>query len=321
MFLPLNFSDVVQKGVYDAFKQAGAELLVFDYYSLFLQKNSAKQVRQEMIKRVEDFRPNLIHLQIQHTNIIDPHTIYKIKERWPKIIITNWTGDVRNYVPKTYRNIAKYADYNLISSTGQIELFEKTLGKKVHYWQIGYDPKLYYPAKNKAEKFTYDAIFTANYTRKENYPGTRDREKVCKLLRSKFGNRFGLFGSGWPRNFKCKGSLHQRKLANFYHQSFSSICVNHYNNLAHYFSDRLLMCLACGRPTISLKFPHWQTYFTNNCDLVMVDNVDEIPGKVQYLLNHPDHAEFIGKSGAEKVFAEHTYFSRVNELFKMIKMR
>jgi spore maturation protein CgeB len=72
--------------------------------------------------------------------------------------------------------------------------------------------------------------------------------------------------------------------------------------------------MASGRPTISLKFPNWESYFTDGCDLIIANNVREIPKKVRFLVEHPDIADYIGAQGAAKVYAEHTYLSRIREL-------
>jgi spore maturation protein CgeB len=141
------------------------------------------------------------------------------------------------------------------------------------------------------------------------------------LLRKKLGDRFCLFGDGWPKSLKSKGSIDQKTLINVYHRSFSVLSVSHFNDIDHYFSDRLLMCMASGRPTISYRFPKYESYFTNNCDLVIANNVSEVYNKLTWLLENRDLANFIGQSGADKVMAEHTYFSRVNELFTMIGLK
>ena len=322
LYLPLNFGDVVQTGVYDAFREAGVQLEVFDFFHIYQSNRKRKNlVRDMLLKKALGFKPDLIHMQIQHTSIIDANTIRNIKKRLPNTIITNWTGEVRIYVPKSYRDVAKYCDYNLISSTGQVDMFQKALGKPVKYWQIGYNPKLYFPARKPSNNFVWDACFVANYNAKESYPGKAARERVSMLLKSQFRDRFCLYGGSWPRKFHSKGSLDQKRLAQAYHKSVCAISVSHFNDLNHYFSDRLLMCMASGRPTVSLKFPKWESYFTDNCDLVMADSVDDIPKKVRWLKNNPDIASYIGKSGAEKVRAEHTYFSRVNELLDIVGLK
>ncbi len=303
----------------DAFQQAGCELKVFDYFAVL--NNNRKRVtavRNKLVQQAIDFHPDLLHLQIQHTTVIDSATIEKIKTHFPECIVTNWTGDVRNYVPRPFRDIARVADYNLISSTGQLDQFKQEIGKDIKYWQIGVDPKLYHTDANQRTKFEWDVIFIANNNMKENYPGRGDRERACNLLRHRFHHRFCLYGNGWPKALGSNGSLDQKVVAQAYHNSYCLLSVSHYNDLNHYFSDRLLMCMASGRPTISLKFPRWESYFTHMGDIVIADSIEDIPNKVQWLLEHPAQAELIGRSGAEKILAEHTYLSRVNELLDMV---
>ncbi|MDP2685284.1 MAG: glycosyltransferase [bacterium] len=322
MFLPLNFGDIVQRGVEDSFRDLGCELNVFDYFSIYeSNRRKAGVVRQQFVQRVSEFRPDLIHMQVQHTTIIDDKTVLQIKRAFPKTIIVNWTGDVRNAVPDTFKSIGRASDYNLISSTGQLEMFNRAIGKPVQYLQIGYDPKLYYPDSATRTEFEWDCVFIANNNTKEGYPGRHAREVTCKLLQAAFGSRFALFGHGWPKNFKSRGTLDQKKAASAYHRSLCSISVSHYNELDHYFSDRLLMCLASGRPTIALEFPKWDSYFTNNCDLIIATSPEDIVSKVKSLKNNIQLANYIGKSGAEKVLAEHTYLSRMRELLDMVNLK
>ena len=108
---------MTQAGVYDAFREADCRLEVFDYFAQYSGRNNIGKVRQDLINKAVLFRPDLIHMQIQHTNIIDADTIRKIRRRLPRVVVSNWTGDVRNYVPRQFVEMAYVSDYNLISST------------------------------------------------------------------------------------------------------------------------------------------------------------------------------------------------------------
>lgn len=321
LFAPLNYSSVVQTGWYDAFREAGAQLEIFDYHAEYqAYRRKVGRVREYLLNKVKSFKPDLVFLQIQHTNIINGGTIAQIKQILPQAKIVNWTGDVRSYIPRTYKDVGRYSDLNLISSTGQLEMFRKDLNN-VKYLQIGYNPKLYYPEENPRRDFTWDCTFIAHYNGKEKYPGTSDRVKAAQALRAKFKDRFCLYGDGWPRNIKSKGSIDQKTVNNIYHQSKCVISVSHFNDISHYFSDRLLMCLASGRPTVQLYFPQYESYFTNNCDLVIADSPEDVATKAEWLVNNPQMANFIGQNGAAKVFAEHTYLSRVKEVFEMVGLK
>lgn len=318
---PIAYGDVRNEWVYDAFQEAGCQVEFFDQFRTFEEtRKNTTEVRNRLIAHCTRFQPDLLMLQIQHTTLINGDTIQQAKAKCPKMKVVNYTIDVRNYIPAPYRDVSRFADFNLISSTGQLNMFAEQLGKPVHYWQVGYDPKLYYPGP-RPDNFEWDLTFIANHNPSESYPGHQERERACSLLREKFGNRFALFGNNWPKSYGSLGSLAQPTLSQIYHRSFAVLSVSHYNDLNHYFSDRLLMCLASGRPTISLKFPKWESYFTHRGDLVMADSIEDIPRQLRWLLENPERAEFIGEAGAQKAFSEHTYSSRVVELLEMVGLR
>lgn len=320
LFLPLNYGSVFQTGWEDAFREANCQLESFDFFTYYESHRQDRDLtNRQFLQKLDSFLPDLIFLQIQHTDIIFPKTIATIKQKYPYIIICNWTGDVRNYIPPVFEAIGKLSDYNLISSIGQIDMFEKILNKKVHFLQIGYDPKLYYPLPNPRSSFDYDCSFIATNNAKEGYPGVSEREQTCRILRKDFGSRFALYGNHWAPELKSKGTIDQKKVVTeVYHKSIACISVSHYNDLSHYFSDRLLMCMASGRPTVSLYFPNWESYFADRCDLLIAKNPEDIAIKVRQVKNEPDYADFIGSMGSSKVAAEHTYFSRVVELLSIV---
>ena len=320
LYLPLNFGDVCQNPwIQDAFQSLGCQVEIFDYFQVYqAERKKIGKVREILINKAKSFKPDLLHLQIQHTTIINGDTIARIKQALPNLIVSNWTIDCRAFVPKSYKDVAKFSDFNFISSTGQIEMFKRELKKPVHYLQIGYNPKLYYPETEPRTNFPYDCIFIGNHNPKERYPGAQARLDTCKLLREKFKQRFCLYGHGWPRPLRSKSSIDQRTVAQAYHQSKCVISVSHFNDIDHYFSDRLLMCMASGRPTIQLYFPKYESYFTNNCDLLIAKDIRDIAVKVDWVIQNPAMANYIGQSGAAKVFAEHTYLSRMNELLNVV---
>lgn len=312
LYLPLNSLEVKQTGMIDAFTEYGADLSVFDYNVRYVQKEPIVKLRHELIKLAKRIQPDLMHMQLQFTTTIDPDTIREIRRVSPKTIITNWTGDVRVDVPSAFIHTANVVDLSLISSVGQLQMYRQAIGAdKVKYWQIGFNPKLYYPMEKPA--FAYNASFAAsNYTTSQ-FPGHLQRKKTVTLLHAEFGPRFGLFGYGWKK-YNAK-YVSQTKINEIYNKSATCISVSNFNNLSHYFSDRLLMCLASGRPTICLTFPGWQSYFTNMYDIVIANTPEEIPAKVKMLIKNPELSNNIGRQGAITAFSEHTYFSRVKELF------
>jgi len=320
LYLPLNCPQTIQTGMYDAFRDLGVELSIFDFYPPFLKRKSVQSIRGEFLQEVRRFKPDLIHMQLQFTGVIDGNTLLEAKKIHPKAILTNWTGDIRSNVPGEFAGHSRAIDIALISSVGQLDLYRKAVHcGDVRYWQIGYNPKLYFP-QNKTT-FCHDISFVASkYNTRGAYgifPGAEARTNAANhLLKGPW--RFGLFGNGWGKRVKA---ISQKTANDVYGSSFSCLNISNFNDVYLYFSDRMLMCLASGRPVISYNFPGWEAYFTDMKDIVMVNSPQGIDEKLKWLKANPQKANEIGRAGAELAQKEHTYFCRAAELLRMVGLR
>lgn len=307
LYLPLGN----QIGMIDAWKNVGVELNVYDFYTAWEHSRNKHAVSQEFIKRVREFQPDLIFMQLQFTGLIDPGIIMEARRIVPNVIIANWTGDVRAHAIPEFVQTARVVDYPLISSTGQLELYVNSGASNVKYWQVGYDPKACYPKHN--TDFKYDISFLAN-NYGPTFPDGNLRYGAANHLKNSFGARFGLFGSGYhPPAPSCDPS----QANEIYNQSICTLSISHFNNLSHYFSDRLLSCLASGRPTICWYFPGCESYFVDGQEIFMVKSNKEILDVVQYCKSNPDIANQIGINGYQRVVREHTFTSRIIEFLHM----
>lgn len=316
LYLPLNAGNP-QVGMYDAFSSIpNIDLSIFDYYGLYDNKKNKNLVNELFIKKVKEFQPDLVHMQLQMTDIIEPHSIVTARNEVKKnVIFTNWSGDVRNSASPEILKIAPVVDFTFISSVGQISLYQQAGCQNVRYWQIGYDPKIFFP-KNQNE-YVYDLVFAGNAYPAGLFTDTQKRYDLVAKLKSHFGNKFGVFGSGYKPDIKARG-ISGSEVNDVYNSSLAIFSMSNYNDISHYFSDRLLTCLASGRPTISYNFPDYQSYFSNNSDIIIASTFEEIVEKVEWCRANIDKANNIGKMGAKKVLSQHTYKSRVIELIRLL---
>ena len=56
-------------------------------------------------------------------------------------------------------------------------------------------------------------------------------------------------------------------------------------------------------------------------NIVIVNSIEEIHQKLEWLKSNPEEANKIGKAGAELVFREHSYFNRAAELLRMVGLK
>lgn len=316
LYLPLNSPDGVQQGTYDAWANVGANYQVFDFYCMFLETKNNRIIRQRFLQKVKDFQPHLIHMQLQFTDIIDVETLKQARSICPGVIITNWSGDIRESAIKNFITLSTELDYALISSTGQLDLYKRAGCNNIKYWQIGYDPKQSHP-KNYTT-FKYDVAFIANNYGK-NFPDGPVRLEAAFKCKSAFNERFGLFGFGYPDKLKAP-SIDPRQANDIYNQSICALSISNFNKISHYFSDRLLYCVASGRPTISWYYPGCESYFVEGSEMFYARNYGDIIDIVNFCKNNPEKANEVGKNGYKRAFKEHTFTSRILELLKITNL-
>jgi spore maturation protein CgeB len=301
LYLPIG----KQSGTERAFGRF-ADTMVFDF-------TASKDPNNEFIKLALEFKPDLVHMQLQMTNTIKPESIRSLRNQLPRTIFTNWTGDIRRRPDPNFIGISKVVNYSLMSNVGQISLYENTGCENARYWQIGYDPQLYYPKHKKT--FKYDVSFIGN-DYGNTFPDGVLRTRIAEKLKQKYSNRAGIFGTGYK---KIKVHSCDIKDTNeIYNDSACVVSISNFNDISHYFSDRMLICLASGRPTISYRFPGYQSYFTDRGDLLIANDEQQIFDLVDECLKKPEWASEIGTNGSLKVLSEHTFESRILELFSIV---
>jgi glycosyltransferase involved in cell wall biosynthesis len=310
LYLPLG----EQPGTSDAFRNAGVELDVFNFWGMWENTRNVSKIYDEFLARVKKIQPNLIHMQLQFTGIFNEEVLREAKKIAPHAIITNWTGDVRATAQPEFVKLSHAVDYSLISSIGQLDMYKAAGCKNVRYWQIGYDPKVNYPLNK--ESFKYDVVFLAN-NYGTTFPDGKIREEAARVIRSHFSERAGVFGSG---HVPPVPALDPSRANETYNDSMCTLSISHFNNISHYFSDRLLGCLASGRPTISWYFPGIESYFVEGKEILVVRNTQDIVNAINYCKANPEAAKQIGINGAQKALKEHTFTSRIIELLTMTNL-
>lgn len=310
LYLPIGN----QPGMADAFENAGTKLNVFDFWGLWERTKSKGTVENEFMQQVKAFQPNLIHMQLQFTGLIDASVIDAARRMSPGVVITNWTGDVRADAQKPFLDVARQVDFSLISSTGQLDMYRQAGCQNVRYWQIGYNPKVNYPMN--LDQYKYDVSFLGN-----NYgpifPDGNLRSGVADTLRSIFGPGFGLFGTGYHPH---ASSVAPNQANEIYNQSMCALSISHFNSVSHYFSDRLLHCLASGRPTITWHFPGFESYFIEGKEIFIARSAKDVVDIVNYCKANPSIAKQVGINGYQRALKEHTFTSRVMELLHMTNL-
>lgn len=322
LYLPANNDQIKQTGVEDAFVQAGFQLCSFDFRNCNNYR-SPLICEQTFLKTIRDYKPDWIHMQLQYTGFIHPRNLQQIKKEFPHTVITNWSGDVRDFANMYFVQCGEAIDLSLMCNQGQLKMFKDKGLKRIQYWQIGIDPKQTFRMEDNSREalrkvYNHDIVFCASYTSK--FPDSDLRAKCVNAFTKKFGNKFAVYGTNWDRTPSFRGYLPYYDQNKIYNGSRIALSVNHFNNIRKYFSDRQLLTTGSGTMSLCHYIPGLEDYFENGKEVVWFKTIPEALNKAAYYLKHPKEADEIGRRGAEKVLKEHSYLVRVMELSKRLKI-
>lgn len=255
-----------------------------------------------------EFKPDIVFMQIQAPDIIT-HSVCKIMKDSGAFII-NWTGDKRQEVPQWMIDLAPYVSLTSFSNMDDVNTM-RSLGFKSEYLEIGYDLEIYKPegeALNMPE-----IVFMGNNYGRGYFPMSGFRIDMVDFLRQEYGNRFGVYGSGWAYgngNFNHS----QYEEAKAYRGAKIAINCSHFDSL-NYNSDRLLLILGSGVHCVS--YNHKGMFDTYKHGLSYFNDFNELKKTIDFNLDPKNKAYTLGWVGNDFVKNTFTFKHQVENIIKL----
>lgn len=291
----------------------------FDYLEEERSGRTADLNRQ-LNEIVEDFQPDIIHMQLQETKKILPETLLDIKRRRPGIILTSWMGDWRPSVPAYTNAINAACDVALLSNEGQLEMYSQACGKPVLYWQIGIgddeDTDFSGPAPVLGFKVP-EVVFIGRYYGDSAFPDSKGRLLLAEAM-AEAGFDFGVVGSGFPIHVRTVGQCKRTDAKWVYKAAKVSLGYNAVNDCERYWSERQIQAMASGTPHVCRWVPGLEKDFSSS-ECKSFRSFAEAVEIIKDLLQYPVVAGGVGERGRKKVLAEHTWERRVEQYFEILK--
>jgi glycosyltransferase involved in cell wall biosynthesis len=318
--------DHPQRGMEHVFQSLfGREnVLSFDFLEEGRRGSQKPKINNDFLALVKSTKPDWIWLQVQDSNVIQPETITALRRDLPGCVVTHWMGDIRSKVKPYLSEICKVTHLTLISSVGQIPLFQDAGAKRVQYCQVGVDwneDVLGKPAWVPPFKVP-DVVFIGNHygvnIGDDNFPGVGERLDAIRALKDA-GIDVGVVGTGWPADVPMIGSCKVKQQHHVWKRAKVALSVNHFNNVELYYSDRHLVSMASGTPLVCKYVPGLEKEFTHGVDLFWYESTDELVDIVKTLLSNDDFRQKVGRQGRYKVMSEHTWFNRIISLIPTIE--
>jgi len=315
--LPLNY-DHRQEGQLRGLRSVYERVEEFDYMQV-AKKYSNESACRMFVESVAHVKPDWVWMQLQETDIITGQAIEAARKRSHATVFAHWMGDARQSVSKTLAEVCAVTDVTLVSSVGQLDMYEKHGAKRAEYLQIGLDwnedvlgePEWKPPFEVPA------VVFCGNFYG-DRFPGTKDRMEAVRTL-ADAGIDVGVVGSGWPAGVRVVGQCAVKQQHHVYKRAKVALSVSNFNDITKYYSDRLLIALASGTSVVSRYVPGLAAEFDDGHDLLAYKTPLELLVAVKNLLDDPERAKAIGTAGRQKAVAEHTWTSRFLRLMPILE--
>jgi len=250
---------------------------------------------------------DLSWMQLQQNNL----SLDILKDLQARVkFMTQFTGDIREVVPREFYQRKEYFDLTYIASKGQIPIYEKVCGK-VKYMPIAVDPVEVIPTKQIPLSNSPKIVFIGNnYV---GFPQSQERLDLCRVLTEHFPN-FGVLGIGWPSSVRGFGACPVKEQGNWYSSAKIVICINNFNDVAGYWSERNLWCLASGTPMLMRRFPDIEEHFPPDTCIYFEDINDCIRKVKETLQNPSEWYEEMTRKARKLVLTKHNWSCRFKQL-------
>ncbi len=262
-----------------------------------IKKSDVFSMREKLIKINNEFKPDLVFMQLQTPKIIDAITASKLNG-----IIINWNGDVREPLPEWMKDLAPYIDATCLTNETDTEQLREE-GFNSWFFQIGFEDKIFTP---KGQKLTTtntiykhpDIVFMANHYQ-DKFPYSQERYDIAKRLKKEYGNRFLLCGQGWDiEAINLMGE--PKKEVMVYRSCKIAINANHFLH-KRFSSDRIFRIMGSGAFCLTRWYPGIEKDFVDGVHLKTFSNVDEMIYLINYYLKNEGERMDIGEAGCKLV--------------------
>ena len=261
----------------------------------------------QLIETVNSWDPTLIFMQLQTAGKLKPEIAKQIVAPHRKVV--NWSGDVRSKIDAWYFKIGRIIDLTLFTNTNWVRNISSSQ-VKADYLQIGFNQEVYHPWGE--VKPSADIVFMGRHYGK-HFPHSIERMDMVKHLKERYGDRFVVYGSGWP--WETENLDHYDEAAH-YRGCKIAVGISQFS-LGRYTSDRLHRAMGSGPLYITRIYPDMDTEFSSE-HLDTWSAFDKLDRDIDIYLGDEELRQRIAFQGCELLHERHTWLDRAYQLVEMI---
>lgn len=267
-------------------------------------------INQRILTAFSNFNPDIVFMHIQSGDVVTPETARIMAQT---SMVFNWTGDVRFPVPNFYFEIGKHITSTLFTNMNDVDVCMSN-GVKADYLQVGFDSVHFNPLGVSDNKYPEIIFLGSNYQHCP-FPLTQLRCDMVTTLKSRYGNRFGVYGGGWS-------GMESGNITSYDEEGMAYRSCKIAINLSHfayrrYSSDRMYRILGSGAFCLSHHYPEIELDFKNGEDLVVWNDVNDLINKIDKYLTKDNERGRIALNGCLKARTEFTWHHFAKNLKKI----
>lgn len=132
-----------------------------------------------------------------------------------------------------------------------------------------------------------------------------------------FGNTWKVYNGPGKENLVCHPEVCGDEALEVW--SKAKIGLNIMNGHKHGMTERIANIMLCGACCLSDETSYLKENFREGEEIMLfdADKLEELPGKIKYLLEHDEERRSIAEAGQKKAQSEHTWRKRAEQLLKM----
>lgn len=295
-------------------RNLGIEHGYFGYRS-FCYKYGQDAMKRALFDAIGSARPEWMFFQYQHIPIIKPEWFGEIRKINPGGKISLMSVDMRNALDEATIAAGAYAD--VCFQKGRLELY-RARGLNCQIMQEGYSDLLFH--KKQLPK-KYDVVFAGGFYPNLQFPATGERAECISYLSSKF-EKMKVFGMGWERVLRNRnavgGPVKLTQINDIYNSSKIVLSINHYNDIEHYWSIRMIEGMASGSLVITKYVPGLEKYFTNFKDIVWFYSLGDCITLIEHYLAHDDEREEIAERSQAAVRKDFKWEAIMEKAYRIV---
>lgn len=294
--------DPIPNGWQTAVKKASS-----DYREL---NSSHPNFDQELIRMAKEQASDLIILQLQSPGMISKETCAKLARN---SFVININGDAREITPPFMLDLGEVIQMTCFSNERDVKNC-RDYGINAEFLAYGIDP-LRYNKHNVIMSDIPEIVFFANHYSDHQFPLSHFRRNIVESMYSEFGDRFGVWGTGWTN---ARGNLNGDQLREsiIYNNSKIALSISHFN-YPRYCSDRLHRAQGSGIFTISHEFTDIHKDYRVGENIETFLDISDLIKKCYYYLENSQKRQKIADAGYELAHKNYTFDNVINNIIKI----